>query len=84
MNFIKVQTTSITFIALNSDVSQTINAMPIWSKVTDYFCIAVGFCKVFGRRGGKSLSAGEDNGGRVISVHFIHFCFFAVSHSSKL
>ena len=33
---------------------------------------------------GKSLSAGEDNGGRVISVHFIHFCFFAVSHSSKL
>lgn len=84
MNFIKVQTTSITFIALNTDVSQTINAMPIGSEVTDYFCIAVGFCKVFLTQRGKSLSAGEDNGGRVISVHFIHFCFFAVSHSSKL
>lgn len=57
--------------------------MPIGSEVTDYFCIAVGFCKVFLTQRGKSLSAGEDNGGRVISVHFIHFCFFAVSHSSN-
>ena len=59
LNFIKVQTTSITFIALNTDVSQTINAMPIGSKVTDYFCIAVGFCKVFWRRGGRVCRLGR-------------------------
>ena len=33
--------------------------MPIWSKVTDYFCIAVGFCKVFGRRGGRVCRLGR-------------------------
>ena len=33
--------------------------MPIWSKVTNYFCIAVGFCKVFGRRGGRVCRLGR-------------------------